>query len=65
VRGRGGAERHMSRPCRAEYLKVRGDYLMLTVEINGRSVQVMEGATILEAAKQLWIDIPAFCLQNC
>lgn len=34
---------------------------MINLKINGRPVQVEKGATILEAAKKIGIDIPTFC----
>ena len=34
---------------------------MVNLTINGRSVQVEEGTTILEAAKKVNIDIPTLC----
>ena len=34
---------------------------MVTLKINNRSVEVPEGATILQAAKKLGIFIPTFC----
>jgi len=34
---------------------------MITVTVNKRKTEVPEGATILDAAKQLGIDIPTFC----
>ena len=34
---------------------------MVNLTINGKSVQVEEGTTILEAAKKVNIDIPTLC----
>ena len=34
---------------------------MITLTIDGKQVQVKEGATILEAAKQAGIEIPTLC----
>ena len=34
---------------------------MVTVTIDGRSVQVAEGSTVLEAARKAGIDIPTLC----
>jgi len=34
---------------------------MVNLTINGRSVEVPEGTTILEAAKKINIDIPTLC----
>jgi len=34
---------------------------MIQIQINGKSVQVVEGATILEAARQAGVQIPTLC----
>jgi len=34
---------------------------MITLTINGLEVQVEEGTTVLQAAKQIGVDIPTFC----
>ena len=34
---------------------------LLTVEIDGKSVQVPHGATVMEAANKLGIFVPHFC----
>ena len=37
---------------------------MVTIEINGHSVMVPKGTTILDAAKKLEIHIPTLCHLN-
>ncbi len=40
---------------------LRGDINMVNLTIDGKSVSVAKGATILEAARKLGIDIPTLC----
>ena len=37
---------------------------MVNITIDGKAVQVPEGTTVLEAAKQVGIDIPKMCIRD-